>query len=202
MTDEDRLIELLHRHQAGDRSVEGDIMELVDTYFRRSVRPVVAKVFGTNVVGTPSNDGQCRYTEMVNDFFVKVLEKRPDAFWKAQTANALRTWASVVIANQMRDTLRRQKRGQQILADLLPLIEQKRTYFQERYRTTFDELLDQLATWEGSLDESLQLQARALRHRYVDGMAWRDIALQLKISDEALTKIRERAETVFGGRVK
>ena len=202
MTDEDRLIQLLQQHQAGDVSVEGEILELVDTYFRRSLRPVVAKVFGTNVVGTPSNDGRCRYTEMVNDFFVKVLDKRPDAFWKAQTAAALRTWASVVIANQMRDTLRRQKRGQQILADILPLIEEKRAYFQERYRETFEEFLDQLTVWERSPDKSLQLQATALRHRYVDGMTWRDIASQLQISDEALTKIRECAEAVFGGRGK
>ena len=202
MTDEDRLIQLLQQHQAGDLSVEGEILELVDTYFRRSVRPVVAKVFGTNVVGTSSNDGRCRYTKMVNDFFVKVLDKRPDAFWKAQTAAALRTWASVVIANQMRDTLRRQKRGQQIMADILPLIEEKRAYFHERYRQTFDEFLDQLSVWEKSPDNSLQLQATALRHRYVDGMTWRDIALQLSISDEALTKIRERAATVFGGHMK
>ena len=202
MTDEDRLIHLLQQHQAGDVSVEGEILELVDTYFRRSLRPVVAKVFGTNVVGTSSNDGRCRYTEMVNDFFVKVLDKRPDAFWKAQTAAALRTWASVVIANQMRDTLRRQKLGQQILADILPLIEEKRAYFQERYRETFEEFLDQLTVWERSPDKSLQLQATALRHRHVDGMTWRDIASQLKISDEALTKIRERAEAVFGGRAQ
>ena len=202
MTDEDRLIDLLQQHQAGDLSVEGEILELVDTYFRRSLRPMVAKVFGTNIVGTSSNDGRCRYTEMVNDFFVKVLDKRPDAFWKAQTSAALRTWASVVIANQMRDTLRRQKRGQQILADILPLIEERRAYFQERYRKTFEEFLDQLAVWEQSPDKSLQLQAGALQHRYVDGMTWRDIAPQLGISDEALTKIRERAEAVFGSRVK
>ena len=202
MTDEDRLIQLLQQHQAGDVSVEGEILELVDTYFRRSLRPVVAKVFGTNVVGTPSNDGRCRYTEMVNDFFVKVLDKRPDAFWKAQTAAALRTWASVVIANQMRDTLRRQKLGQQILADILPLIEEKRAYFQERYRETFEEFLDQLAVWEQSADKALQLQANVLRHHYVDGMPWRDVEEQLGISERARTKILERAEAVFGGLAK
>ena len=200
MTDEDKLIELLHRHQAGDHSVEGEALELVDTYFRRSLRPVVAKVFGTNAVGTTGNDGQCRYTEMVNDFFVKVLDKRPDAFWKAQTAAALRTWASVVIANQMRDALNRQKLGKQILADIMPLIEQRRTYFQERYRKSFEEFLDRLASWESSSDKSLQLRAVALRHRYVDGMTWRDIALQLGLSDEALTKIRNQAGEDFGGR--
>ena len=200
MTDEDKLIDLLRRHQADDHSVEGDILELVDTYFRRSLRPVVAKVFGTNVVGTTGNDGQCRYTEMVNDFFVKVLDKRPDAFWKAQTAAALRTWASVVIANQMRDALNRQKLGKQILADILPLIEQRRTYFQERYHQTFEEFLDRLASWDSSSDKSLQLRAVALRHRYVDGMTWRDIALQLGVSDEALTQIRQQAGDDFGGR--
>ena len=201
-TDELRLINLIQQHQAGDRSVEGDILELVDTYFRRALKPIVASVFGTTVVGGTGNDGQCRYTEMVNDFFVKVLDQRPDAFWKAQTAKALRTWASVVIANQMRDALRRQKTGQQIINDILPLLEQKRHYFQERYRKTFEEFLDQLAVWESSPDPQLQIQARTLQHRYVDGMTWRDVATQLGISDEALTKIRNQAESVFGGKLK
>jgi len=221
MTDEDRLIELLRRHQAGDQGVAGDILELVDTYFSRSLRPVVVKTFGTKVVGMPSDyrqkreantassqalvaqpqrreqDGQCRYTEMVNDFFVKVLDKKPDAIWKAQTAKDLRTWASVVIANQMRDFLRRKQRGQQILAEIAPLVEQKQRYFEDRYRTTFEEFLDQLARWEAGADSQERLLARVLRHRYVDGMTWGNIAADLAISDERLNQIRVNAEQIL-----
>ncbi|MDA1017656.1 MAG: hypothetical protein O3A00_24755 [Planctomycetota bacterium] len=202
MTDEDRLVELLQRHQAGDSHVEGDILELVDTYFRRSLRPVVARVFGTSVVGNSGNDGRCRYTEMVNDFFVKVLDKRPDAFWKAKTAKALRTWASVVIANQMRDTLRRMKHGRTIATDILPLLEQRRAYFQARYCKLFEEFLDQLAVWDASPDKSLQFQARVLRHHYVDGMTWKDVAEQLSIKRGDVDRIRLNAEAVFGGQSK
>ena len=200
MTDEDKLIELLQRHQAGDHSGEGDILELVDKYFRAALHVVVRDKFG-GVVARPmkGQDGRCRYTEMVNDFFVKVLAKKPDAFWKAETAKDLRTWASKVIARQMIDTFRRQKRGQQILDDILPLIEQKRAYFQERYAKSFEEFLDQLSIWEASTDQSLKRKAVVLRHRYVDGMTWRDIASQLDLSDEALTKIRNQAGADFGG---
>lgn len=202
MSDEDRLIQLLRSHQAGDRSVDGDIIELVDTHFRRALKPVVMKAFGPDIVGTSGKDGNCRYTEMVNDFFVKVLDKQPDAFWKAQTASALRTWSSVVIANQFRDTLRRQKKGQQILAEILPVLNEKRRHFEDQYRKTFEEFLDQLAVWESSKNDALMLHATALRHRYVDGMKWRDIASQLGMTDEALQKIRDQAGQFFGGKAK
>ncbi|MBM4076306.1 MAG: sigma-70 family RNA polymerase sigma factor [Planctomycetes bacterium] len=228
MTDEDRLVELLARHQAGDRSVEGDILELVDKYFCRALRPVVNKVFGTDVVGTEGphrkdnqpekdqngkdsntnqtetnrrqKDGDCRYTEMVNDFFVKVLDKKPDAFWKAKTAKNLRTWASVVIANQMRDVLRRQKKGQQILKEILPLIDQRQTHFQKQYQKDFEEFLDQLAAWDSSSDQRYREQATALRHRYVDGMSKREIQEQMGISDDKLNSYFEYAKKIFGRR--
>ena len=199
MTDEDKLIDLLQRHQAGDHSVEGDILELLDTYFRRELTRVIAKGFGKNVVGSPRHEGQCRYTDMVNDFFVKILETRPDSIWKAQTAHDLRSWTSKVIRNQMIDALRRMKRGEQILEDVRSLIEQRRAYFQERYRTTLEEFLDQISTWEASQDESLILKAAVLRHRYIDGMKWQDIAAQLGTNDEALTKIRKQVGADFGG---
>lgn len=223
MTDEDRLIELLQSHQSLSeqatvlaespapedamrrnelepqrQKAQDDILELVETYFRRALRPVVAKVFGAGVLGQPVHgkraDGSLRYTAMVNDFFVKVLDKRPDAFWKAKTAAALRTWSSVVIANQMRDYLRRKKKGQQILHDeIAPLVEQQQKYYEARHRTTFEEFLDQLAAWESSGDETLARQARAMRHHYVDGMTWGQVAEQLGITDERLTKLRQAA---------
>ena len=197
MTDEDKLIALLQRHQSGDTSVAGEILELVDTYFRRALRPVVAKVFGTDVIGTDHNDGHCRYTEMVNDFFVKVLEKRPDAFWKAKTAAALRTWSSVVIANQMRDYLKRKKRGQQILTEISPLVAQQQASFESQYQTTFEDFLDLLAVWESSDDPALRFQADALRLIHVGGMPLGEVARQLVISDERLAKIREVASKLL-----
>lgn len=223
MTDEDRLLELLQTHQSLSdqiavlamsqrqadverrseleqqrRGAQDDILELVDKYFRQALRPVVAKVFGAGVFGKKIDaerraDDDLRYTAMVNDFFVKVLDKRPDAFWKAKTAAALRTWSSVVIANQMRDYLRRKKKGQQILAELALLVEQKQKYYEERHRTTFEEFLDQLAAWESSGDETLAQQTQAMRHRYVDGMKWSQIAEQLGITDERLTQLRQAA---------
>lgn len=181
----------LRRKEVGD-----EIGEIIDTYFRRSIRPMLTKVFGAKVVGqTDANNGALQFTAMVSEFFVKVLQKRPDAFWKAQTAHDLRTWASVVIANQMRTYLKRKQRGQQILAEIAPLVAQRQSYFEDRYAMTFEDFLNLLATKEADGDSSQQLAARAWRHRYVDGMKWGDIAQDLGISDDTLLRIRKDAES-------
>lgn len=223
MTDEDRLIELLQKHRdlsenmlrleeatasedvarrealRRDLKLTGEaIFELVDKYFRRELLPILTSVFGTGVVGAKLDedkrgDQSLRYSEWMQNFFVKILDKRPDAFWKAQTAKNLRVWSSVVIANMMRDYLKRKKRGQAILAELAPLIAEKQKYFEDRYETTFEDFLNLLAQWDASDDEKLRLMAAALRLRYVDGFTWQQIALDLGISDEQLTKIREQA---------
>ena len=175
MTDEDRLIELLQKHcdltktlqqlNASTVSIEIEqravlrreltpindaIFELVDKYFRRELLPVLTHVFGSGVIGKQlpeqrRGDQSLRYTEWIQNFFVKMLDKRPDAFWKAQTAKNLRIWSSVVIANMMRDYLKRKKRGQKILADIAPLIAEKQKYFEDRYATTFEDFLNLLA---------------------------------------------------------
>lgn len=223
MTDEDRLIELLQQHcdlsqemqRLKEAAVPADItrrealrrelkpiaeaiFELVDKYFRRELLPILTSVFGTGVVGKQlpeqrRGDQSLRYTEWMQNFFVKMLDKRPDAFWKAQTAKNLRVWSSVVIANMMRDYLKRKSRGQKLLAELAPLIAEKQKYFEDRYETTFEDFLNLLAQWDASDDEKRRLMAAALRLRYVDGLTWQQIALDLGISDEQLTKIREQA---------
>ena len=223
MTDEDRLIELLQQHcdlsvemqRLKEANVPADItrrealrrelkpiaeaiFELVDKYFRRELLPILTSVFGTGVVGKQlpeqrRGDQSLRYTEWMQNFFVKMLDKRPDAFWKAQTAKNLRVWSSVVIANMMRDYLKRKRRGQKLLAELAPLIAEKQKYFEDRYETTFEDFLNLLAQWDASDDEKRRLMAAALRLRYVDGLTWQQIALDLGISDEQLTKIREQA---------
>lgn len=220
MTDEDKLIDLLQQHR--DRSdklrelseatapqdlarravlreelkpISEATFELVDEYFRRELLPILTSVFGTGVV--TRGDQSLRYTEWMQNFFVKMLDKRPDAFWKAQTAKDLRVWSSVVIANMMRTYLRRRKLGQTILHELAPLITEKQTYFENRYETSFEDLLDLLKTRESSDDENELLQATVLRRRYVEGQTWQVIAEDLGLKDEQLTKIRQQANRIL-----
>lgn len=181
--DEARLINLLDRfHTVEDDDtrdfIERQIIELVDHYFRQALRPVMTRVFGAGVARSDC-DTSVRYTTMVHDFFVKVLEKRPDAFWKARTARDLRTWASVVMRNQMLDYLSRRRRGTHILQEMAPLIEQRQQHFEERFQLDFEETLNTLNAWELSEDRDRRLFALVLRHRYVDGMPYDQIADQI-----------------------
>jgi len=189
-------------HAAADeqRALEWQIIELVDRYFRRSLRPWLIRKFGSGVADT-NCDSSVRYTDMAHNFFERVLEKRPDEFWKARTARDLRAWASVVMANQMLDYLRRKKRGKEILVDqLAPLVEERQRHFESRFGVEFERALDQIDAWAVSHDDTERMMASVLRHRYVDGMPYDEIAEQLGVSVEEVERLydlRDRAMKIL-----
>jgi RNA polymerase sigma factor (sigma-70 family) len=174
------------------QQVEQEIIGIVSSYFQRALRPAITKVFGRQV-SSAAGDASLRYTAVINDFFVKVMETRPDAFWRAKTAKDLRTWSSVVVANQMRDYLRRKQKHREILAEIAPLVEQRQQHFRDRFGIEFDDsVLECLARWRIDSAAETSQMGWVLTHRYVDGMPYDDIAQQLNISKQSAYRLRER----------
>ena len=172
--------------------IEQEIIGIVSTYFQQALRPAITKVFGRQV-SSAGGDASLRYTAVINDFFVKVLETRPDAFWRAKTAKDLRTWSSVVVANQMRDYLRRKQKHREILAEIAPLVEQRQQHFRDRFGIEFDDaVLECLARWRSDEATETSQMGWVLTHRYVDGMPYDDIAQQLDIPKQSAYRLRER----------
>jgi DNA-directed RNA polymerase specialized sigma24 family protein len=189
--DENRIVELLDEHLAlpkgpSDRrkAIEEEIFRLVDRHLREALKPLLLARFGA----AAGESGAARFTAMMNDFFTKVLEHRPDAFWRAKSATELRKWASVVISNQMRDYLRRERR----FDAMAPLIYERCEFFKEK--TGMDltiRALDLIDAWCGNEDDGKHLQGWILRHRFVDGMTREQIGDQLNMSVHTVRKALE-----------
>jgi RNA polymerase sigma factor (sigma-70 family) len=193
--DENRIVALLDTlHRLPERSssqrkdIEEEIFTFVDRHLREVLKPYLLAKFGA-VAG---EGGAARFTAMMNDFFTKVLEKRPDEFWRAKSATELRKWASVVIANQMRDYLRREKRYEDGFDVIAPLVEERRDFFKEKTgRDLTIRALDLIDTGCRSEDEEKRLQGWVLRHRFVDGMTREQIGDQLNVSVHTVRKALE-----------
>jgi RNA polymerase sigma factor (sigma-70 family) len=188
--DEERIVTLLQAlHTLPDEpiaareAVEKDILALVDRHFRVVLKPFLLSRFGA-VAG---ERGVIRYTAMMNDFFVKVLARRPDEFWRARDAATLRKWASVVVSNQMRDYLRRKKLFEDQFDAIAPLVEERCDFFQEKTdRELTVQALDLIDSWCKSDDKTDRSRGWVLRHRFVDGMTREQIADQLNLSVHAV----------------
>ena len=186
--------ELLARIESTKKRIdakEDEIIILVDKYFREALRPILLKKFG-KVVGSHA-DGTVRYTQMVKDFFIKVLEHRHEPFWKAKTARNLRNWSSRVMTNQIIDHLRRKKLAPQPRDDLATFADHRQTHFEKYNDVRFEQALFTIQQWLSGSEEE-QLMAKVLRHRYVDGMDYDEIAEHLEIDKKRLYRIAEEAK--------
>jgi RNA polymerase sigma factor (sigma-70 family) len=192
LVDEERIVTLLDTlHALPEKSdgarqrIEKEILELVDRHFREVLKPFLLSRFGA-VAG---EGGAARYTAMMNDFFTKVLNHRLDEFWRAKSAATLRKWASVVVSNQIRDYLRREKHFEEGFDIIAPLVEERRDFFQEKTdRRLTTRALDEIDSWCDSNAEVEQVQGWVLRHRFVDGMTRDQIADQLNVGVHTVRK--------------
>ena len=200
ITDDD-LMSLLDRYHASEgdaqRAIGEELFARIDTHFRERIRPSLVRKFGSAGV-----DSSVRYSVMVQDFFTTVLARRPDEFWRAQSLRALRSFASRAIAHDILDVLRRRRRSASMTHDELEeLAESRARHFQDRHDLDLEWVLARLELWD-QRSEPWPLRARVIRHRYVDGMDYDEIAEQVgiakkkqiyEIRDAAIDALRDEA---------
>jgi RNA polymerase sigma factor (sigma-70 family) len=198
--DSDKIVALLAELQAipledstARKAKENEILILVDKHLREFLRGLLVR-----------EGGRARFTAMLHDFFIKVLEKRPDGFWKAQTAEQLRAFVSRALTRQMIDALRREKRYQAPPEGIDAFIDECRKFFTEKTGLEFSyQILERVNSWCQSDDLSKQRRGLILRHRYVDGMTRKQISNQLGITehlvriehDAAIQQLKEEFDT-------
>jgi RNA polymerase sigma factor (sigma-70 family) len=169
-------------------------IELVYGYLRQALPGLMCRLFGPEVL-SQREDAAVRFTEMLHNFLLKILEKRPDELWRAKTARQFRQWASVANANLMRDVLRRQRRGDEILKEqLAPLLAARSQHFEKTAQRPLDEgVLEQIEAWIGSDLEVSRQMGLVLRYRYLDGLPYPEIAHMLGLAEATVHKRRHAA---------
>lgn len=177
--------------QAEISMLEHRAIEIIYLFLRRSLPALMYRLFGPRVV-SHREDAIVRFTEMLHNFLVKILENRPDELWRAKTARQLRLWASVANANLMRDILRRERRGQEILREkLAPLLEARSRHFEKTAARPLDELvLEKIEAWTNDGNEVVRQMGLVLRYRYLDGLPYPEIAEMLGVSEATVQNRR------------
>lgn len=216
MTDEDRIIELMNEQgrlrdemvriqEEPSRKPTHQMLELQDRH-ATVVRELIDLVDGPLRAAFSGSrrrmeNAGVQYTEMVHDFFAKLLERKVGVCDPVSSFDDVRKLVATVLFNQVRDCLRVEDRRRTILQDsVAPLVRQRQEYWNNRYQVEFRDAMLELETWEAGSDGELQLAAEALTLRYIVGERWGEIARQLGISDERLNRLRIKAGKRFRSR--
>lgn len=172
--------------------IEAEIFELIAAYLQTAIKPMLAKTFGKGVYST-REDSSIRFSVMLNDLFVKILDKERGTALRLETAKHLRNWCSRVIVNQMIDLIRKRKSREQVLLDLVPLYDQRKAAFAKRFGETFDDFLELLSDWYRHPNARLREYAWLLELHYVMGMSWREVCEVMAMRKSTFFDTRRKA---------
>ena len=180
-------------------------IELVDRYFRESLQPILANRF-PGKVRQQEDEAKAspvhvlaQFTELVNDFFVQVLSKEDDPFWKKDSAVELRNYASIAISNRgIRDVLRRRKK--QVALSDPTLVSSLDEYLADEITLRFNDTgvdpadaVEIINRWETSEDERRREYARLLRLYFIAAMKMEEVADDLGLPAPTAYRKKQQA---------
>jgi hypothetical protein len=175
------------------QDVRRECLSLVDHYFREALRPKLAGRFpGKGITG----DAVVRYTELVNDFFLEVLSRFDDPFWRKATAIELRDHASTAISRDILDVLKRRGRLDAIQEHFLHETESRLNESTPELSTS--DLLEVLDLWQNGDAQSNEgqkkiLYAKILRLSFVSGMTMDQVAADCGLTAKTAYRYRQEA---------
>lgn len=177
--------------QAALKAAEQKLGDFIYRFIHEHLRPNFRRSFPGS-----SRDSAIRFTEMLNSLFVEVLEKKPDAVWKARSTTAIARHVSIALKNDIRDALRSLERREQLAATGLPTCPKdqdsdseyiepialaRQAHFDQRHGISLADALEVMDSWTERGSPWLDRE-EALRLRYIDGLTYEAIAAQMQLS--------------------
>lgn len=179
------------------RAIESEILGLLDSYLRESLLPVIAKMFGPQVY-QKKNDSSLRFTVMMHELFIKILEGRSDLS-RFEDGRHLRNWCSQVIRNQMLNHIHQKQQRHENFQAIAPLYDAHKSHFEKRFGSdTYDRALLVIEKWENGDDQRLERYAAILSLHYIMGASWDEVCESLAIGRTTFYDQREAALEQLG----
>jgi DNA-directed RNA polymerase specialized sigma24 family protein len=201
---DEALLVLLDRHHAARQQLdlaphnpaarsafaaaEQGLGDFIYRFIQEHLRPSFRRSFPAS-----STDTAVRFTEMLNNLFVEVLEKKPDAIWRARSTQAIARHVSIALKNDIRDALRSLKRRERLVATGLPtgpedsdteyiepIALSRQAYFEQRHGISLADALEAMDSWTERGSPWTERE-EALRLRHIDGLTYETIAAQMQL---------------------
>lgn len=197
-SDEQRLAQLLdqrrHANRQDDDQTQGLDREIVDIVYRhlyQALRPQMVARYGATVSGQRADT---RFTELLNEFFVRVLERFSDLVARARSARDLRNYVSRAMTNLMIDRCRRAKYERCGDDELLGCLVDERQQYLDREcpGLGYAAVLETLAAWAAGTKQQ-QRMAEVIQREFVSGDRAQDIERDLEISKSEFYRLRTAA---------
>lgn len=160
----------------------------------------------------PRGDYSCRFTSVLNEAFTRILAKCPTELLRKTSLKQLRGYVTRTMSNLMINHYVRKQTYTRIIdrfagmsevdqraanPTLARIVKEKVAYFERRTGVTYNKAFKQIEIWEASSDPELQAMANALQLRYVDGLSYYDIGLELNVREKDVDEILKKAKELL-----
>ena len=213
-----RLGEWQKQYQHGDGPRDKELESDIYQFLYRELRGVAAILPGMGwEANNPKVDVSCRFTNVLNKAFLRILERYPDKLLRAKTRQQLTGYVSSTMSNMMLNHYRRkgtfrrkieeffgmtEAEQQHTSAILARLTQEKASHFETSVGVPFVKGLEMMTTWSESDDRELRDRAKALELRYAYGLSKDDVAERMGMPRTELNKLIERAKHHLRGEVE
>jgi DNA-directed RNA polymerase specialized sigma24 family protein len=179
------------QHDDETNRLERDIVEIVYRHLYEALRPQIVARYGATVGGKHAST---RFTELLNEFFVRVLERFPDVLAKTRTARDLRNYVSRAMTNLMVDRCRRAKHERSDDDELRGcLVDDRQQHLnRECPGLIYGEVLETLTAWAGGTRQQ-QRMAEVIQREFVSGDHAEAVQRDLGISKSEFYRLRSAA---------
>jgi DNA-directed RNA polymerase specialized sigma24 family protein len=197
-SDEQRLADLLdQRRLSGGRDdaltgrLDREIVEIVYRHLYHALRPQMLARYGATV---GEKHAGTRFTELLNEFFVRVLDRFPDLVAKMKSARDLRNYVSRAMTNLMLDRCRRAKHERSCDDELLGCLADERQQHLNREcpGLRYEAVLEALTAWTAGTGQR-QRMAEVIQREFVSGDRPDAIERDLETSKSEFYRLRAAA---------
>jgi len=197
-SDEQRLADLLGQRRQGGaqdddvtKRLDREIVEIVYRHLYHALRPQMLARYGATV---GEKHAGTRFTELLNEFFVRVLDRFPDLVGKMRSARDLRNYVSRAMTNLMLDRCRRAKHERSCDDELLGCLAEERQQDLNREcpGLHYEGVLEALAVWAAGTRQQRRM-AEVIQREFVSGDRADAIERDLEISKSEFYRLRAAA---------
>ena len=192
-----------------DRELLGDIYSLLHA----TLPGVASKLPGVGwKANDPRGDYSCRFSSVLNEAFTRILDKCPTELLRKKSLKQLRGYVTRTMSRLMINHYVRKQTYERIMdrfagmseidrraanPTLARIIQEKVAYFEQRTGVTYDKAIQQIEAWEVSSNLKERDMAAAMQLRYVDGLSYFDIGLELNVSESDVGEILRTAKELL-----
>lgn len=163
---------------------------IIEERLHDDLRRIMFSKFGRQI---DEDQGSRRFTELLQRFFVTVLERSPPGLAKVRTRQDLLLYVTGALSNMLRNHFKRNALKREKGGAIAYLASQRQRQLEQDCPVSLGDVLVELDSWNVHGNERHRRWSLVFRYYYVMGMTFEQIGRALNISKSAAERLQKGA---------